>query len=88
MRGTRSLDMSADDIDRNTPAYAGNTMRSSSLSSSIREHPRVCGEHGFAAKNPAMAIGTPPRMRGTRNIILTNKNNGRNTPAYAGNTIV
>ena len=68
------------------PAYAGNTDPNMVKNGELRDHPRVCGEHGVVSSHSMHSRGSSPRMRGTlpsawratvcRGII----------PAYAGNT--
>ena len=68
------------------PAYAGNTSSGRARGFSVRDHPRVCGEHAMSAANPGQMVGSSPRMRGTR---LRSRHSRRRTgiiPAYAGNT--
>ena len=46
------------------PADAGSTMTSSPFHSSIRDHPRGCGEHSTPRGRSASFSGSSPRMRG------------------------
>ena len=46
------------------PAYAGSTRRRWGSSPSIRDHPRVCGEHLGFGQDLTTAAGSSPRMRG------------------------
>ena len=48
------------------PAYAGNTAWPTLVTPSIRDHPRVCGEHPIAHIPRHVAQGSSPRMRGTQ----------------------
>ena len=68
------------------PAYAGNTIlcRPSSIAGTV--HPRVCGEHDFEGVLSHDAIGSSPRMRGTRGRRVLRLQRYRFIPAYAGNT--
>ena len=52
----------------------------------MRDHPRVCGEHGSRAIRNLEPMGSSPRMRGTPlgNADLSGAN--LIIPAYAGNT--
>ena len=75
-----------DDCDWIIPAYAGNTLSRLLGGTVVRDHPRVCGEHGMALIGAAFNSGSSPRMRGTLiNIILPICLTGI-IPAYAGNT--
>ena len=67
-----------------TPAYAGKSMRFSKVLSSNKDHPRVCGEKGFAHCTPALHIGSPPRMRGKVFRAGLHDSLIGITPAYAG----
>ena len=50
---------------RITPACAGNSYLSLFFTTSIQDHPRVCGEQApFLAKSCSI-LGSPPRVRGT-----------------------
>ena len=48
-----------------TPAYAGNRYAKSFGMTSIRDHPRVCGEQMLSFLSLSTDVGSPPRMRGT-----------------------
>ena len=50
------------------PADAGNTSTTAILSIPGRDHPRGCGEHLSKGRKVYPAIGSSPRMRGTREI--------------------
>ena len=49
---------------RITPAYAGKSIHLTALSKCNWDHPRLCGEKGFADSTPAVYLGSPPPMRG------------------------
>ena len=49
---------------RITPAYAGKSTRSPFLSSSCKDHPRLCGEKLVLLLLPVAVLGSPPPMRG------------------------
>ena len=68
------------------PAYAGNTWCVDSQFSWRPDHPRVCGEHMPTGWNDDSALGSSPRMRGTRFIPLGFRSGRGIIPAYAGNT--
>ena len=68
------------------PAYAGNTTCRSCPRSSRTVHPRVCGEHPSIRPCTTSALGSSPRMRGTRAAPAAGSARRRFIPAYAGNT--
>ena len=53
----------------------------------MRDHPRVCGEHGSRAIRNLEPMGSSPRMRGTHGPYASDSRNMGIIPAYAGNTI-
>ena len=68
------------------PAYAGNTRSSCPRGSSIRDHPRICGEHHSPRSALMMSAGSSPHMRGTLDPDYSTVNVHGIIPAYAGNT--
>ena len=68
------------------PAYAGNTSERPASALTIRDHPRVCGEHQETWKNDLKTMGSSPRMRGTPQANGRPACTRRIIPAYAGNT--
>ena len=68
------------------PAYAGNTPSPRFSRFRPRDHPRVCGEHGFIGYLISLVSGSSPRMRGTLNKTLDDLEKQGIIPAYAGNT--
>ena len=68
------------------PAYAGNTRRWWNARSPTRDHPRVCGEHLRTLLSTCVALGSSPRMRGTRARRGERRILRGIIPAYAGNT--
>ncbi len=85
-RGTLILPYPSLKACRITPAYAGNTKRSSSDKSLIKDHPRLRGEHFFMFVFFFYLFGSPPLTRGTLDRKTKRRRNRRITPAYAGNT--
>ena len=71
-----------------TPAYAGNTPCAIVSFPSLRDHPRIRGEHFVIVKLIFAILGSPPHTRGTPEIKVTSPFMGRITPAYAGNTYI
>ena len=55
-----------------TPAYTGNTGRSSTPSKRHRDHPRIHGEHLGGHRLVRVDVGSPPHTRGTRYWEFTN----------------
>ena len=69
------------------PACAGNTSASQRSMASIRDHPRVCGEHAKFVKVADLIQGSSPRVRGTPvHLGLQHRQSGI-IPACAGNTL-
>ena len=68
------------------PACAGNTLRSYRLLPKARDHPRVCGEHTPDMWALIAALGSSPRVRGTRGSLILKGRWWGIIPACAGNT--
>ena len=68
------------------PAYAGNTVCAVKGGTSYEDHPRVCGEHSTLGSGWLSAVGSSPRMRGTRLKGHVHDNTQGISPANAGNT--
>ena len=54
-----------------TPACAGKSEGRCSYGSSIKDHPRVCGEKNPALVSGVCVEGSPPRVRGKGRLGLT-----------------
>ena len=67
-----------------TPAYAGKRHSGKRTHHKRRDHPRVCGEKSDKSFSVWSLTGSPPRMRGKVNILLSFAPLIRITPAYAG----
>ena len=67
-----------------TPACAGKRVAFSLLRVAFRDHPRVCGEKGFAPGFTPKTDGSPPRVRGKVPLKLVSGAFKRITPACAG----
>ena len=67
-----------------TPAYAGKRKHKFVVWCSSWDHPRVCGEKKADREAVAMALGSPPRMRGKALHTGQNHLSPGITPAYAG----
>jgi len=86
-RGTFFADKLRTVVGRITPAYAGNISRRLRLGRSIRDHPRLRGEH-LADKIFAVGDqGSPPPTRGTSSLLSMGVILSGITPAYAGNIV-
>ena len=68
------------------PACAGNTDKGGKGCYHVPVHPRVCGEHRNLAAKGSGAVGSSPRVRGTRVRQLVPRRPRRFIPACAGNT--
>ena len=64
MRGAPDVEVGESDDVRIIPAYAGSTTAGKALSSSYKDHPRVCGEHLAHVCASPYHQGSSPRMRG------------------------
>ena len=71
---------------RNTPAYAGKTIRRDNPVWKQRKHPRLRGEDPTCFMSISSALETPPLTRGRRGSGQLTAEGGGNTPAYAGKT--
>ncbi len=86
VRGTPKATAARVFASRITPACAGNTRTCSTSSRCATDHPRVCGEHEARHLRLLAAIGSPPRVRGTRRGDGQTRGRPGITPACAGNT--
>ena len=86
MRGTRTPDLFCCNVIGIIPAYAGNTWRCARSGRTVRDHPRVCGEHMAFRADADQTTGSSPRMRGTPHAGLLDAAHFGIIPAYAGNT--
>ena len=88
MRGTPASSTGNGDGTGIIPAYAGNTWRCARSGRTVRDHPRVCGEHMAFRADADQTTGSSPRMRGTLRTCGSSTATPRIIPAYAGNTQV
>ena len=88
MRGAHFKDVPHGDYEGIIPAYAGSTSSTSWRSTTIRDHPRVCGEHVPASSVDVWSMGSSPRMRGALDTRLGAVSQVGIIPAYAGSTIL
>ena len=70
-----------------TPADAGKTFRLADAYSVTADHPRGCGENCKLLLSDFAGVGSPPRMRGKRDIYTDAMALNRITPADAGKTM-
>ena len=87
-RGTLDVRSYNDYFFRITPAYAGNTKWKAQVKVSLRDHPRLRGEHVFLSSLTLVLIGSPPPTRGTLEKWTCRTFMTGITPAYAGNTCI
>ena len=71
---------------RITPAHAGKTGKERLRPRDSKDHPRACGENAGISEWHERQQGSPPRMRGKRDISQTMPASSRITPAHAGKT--
>ena len=71
-----------------TPAWAGKSLQRSQTMKIFRDHPRVGGEKSFIHSWLSVGTGSPPRGRGKAQMDLSNLEQLRITPAWAGKSIV
>ena len=69
-----------------TPACAGKTRFPQDASAARQDHPRVCGENSRLPRCRCQKGGSPPRVRGKRDMLARDKAARRITPACAGKT--
>ena len=85
-RGTLTNQSTAEDVAGITPAYAGNTACTDLWPVSLKDHPRLRGEHLLFSRYSLHNSGSPPLTRGTLKFTMMPSVSYRITPAYAGNT--
>ena len=73
---------------RITPAYAGKSIRRTTMRVLLRDHPRLCGEKRSSHSFKKLSMGSPPPMRGKVTRFTTQSHNARITPAYAGKSSI
>ena len=86
VRGTVLLNHIALDPHGITPACAGNRVWRIRKGVVVEDHPRVCGEQKMNIHIGGMQIGSPPRVRGTVQLLPLFPIRSRITPACAGNS--
>ena len=88
MRGKRAQSRRNIGVRRITPADAGKTIELLNALNTTGDHPRGCGENFRTATARSTHAGSPPRMRGKRNIMMNTIRLIRITPADAGKTVL
>ena len=73
---------------RITPAGAGKTNLRSGKLCTTRDHPRRCGENSDWDMLHIWRAGSPPQVRGKRNICTLREDHNGITPAGAGKTSI
>ena len=86
MRGAPLVSADTRAFSRITPAYAGSTQSYAGPTPTYGDHPRVCGEHCKLGSDRSSIVGSPPRMRGAREVRHLPVLGCGITPAYAGST--
>ena len=84
MRGKADYTPVVDVRVRITPAYAGKRLLICQRIQQCKDHPRVCGEKAGGVIQPAIRVGSPPRMRGKGPDLPPDVAAHGITPAYAG----
>ena len=88
MRGTVPQYYDVTNLQRITPACAGNRLEEKYLPQLSQDHPRVCGEQLPPHWPHPLRLGSPPRVRGTVPDGKDTPNLFGITPACAGNRSV
>ena len=68
------------------PAYAGSTLATTTPPLSLRDHPRIRGEHARDPQGRKPPVGSSPHTRGAHRRRRPPNQNHRIIPAYAGST--
>ena len=86
MRGTRLHPIARLAQYRIIPAHAGNSATDGIRPLSTSDHPRACGELRARQRAAQDPLGSSPRMRGTRLLLVSRVEPLRIIPAHAGNS--
>ena len=70
------------------PACAGSTYTKDELNNNVRDHPRMCGEHGLSGCGSIRLVGSSPHVRGALCRLSRPTSRGGIIPACAGSTFV
>ena len=87
VRGAQSAEYSRLILTGIIPACAGSTRRSPIRTSKVRDHPRMCGEHGERALSVFAESGSSPHVRGAPDAVCRELRGGGIIPACAGSTM-
>ena len=85
-RGARLIRPVAGRRARIIPAYAGSTPQTVQDQSTLRDHPRIRGEHQVSGETFFEDEGSSPHTRGARQSAEWGQQKARIIPAYAGST--
>ena len=85
VRGTEKCACCRRNLNRITPACAGNSGFREAAKTILEDHPRVCGEQRGGGDGQCAPVGSPPRVRGTGDKKTNGELDGGITPACAGN---
>ena len=86
-RGIRTIELIRKELERFTPAHAGNTPSRFFADWIAWVHPRSRGEYYILCNLYCIMVDSPPPMRGILSCYSHNSGYNRFTPAHAGNTV-
>ncbi len=87
MWGTRLDRCRTRPLNRFIPTHVGNTRSSTTAALGSAVHPHACGEHSACTTSRDRALGSSPRMWGTRREGDSQRFQPRFIPTHVGNTI-
>ena len=87
-RGARTNPLARFKRGRIIPAYAGSTPFTASPPRTVRDHPRIRGEHAMRRCETGRTRGSSPHTRGAQARQERRRLRRRIIPAYAGSTII
>ena len=85
-RGARGKQPGRADDGGIIPAYAGSTGSPASIRATVKDHPRIRGEHKCGSRLKTTSPGSSPHTRGARFDGESCRRTQRIIPAYAGST--
>ena len=85
-RGAPVVDVQLSLTEGIIPACAGSTRQRYLLISTVRDHPRMRGEHSALTCNPSSSVGSSPHARGARGSTACTSRVLGIIPACAGST--
>ena len=86
VRGARGSCVVPERVGGIIPACAGSTKGSMTVKSTLRDHPRMCGEHVVSEHLHGHVQGSSPHVRGARHAIFVEFELDGIIPACAGST--